>query len=68
MKQTRRQSATEAMTNIGVGYVVAVVSQIVIFPVFGVHIAFRDNLLIGIYFTAVSLARSYALRRWFTAK
>ena len=68
MQQTRQHSAVEVVVNLAIGYVVAVVSQLVIFPVFGVSVRFRDNLLIGMYFTAVSLIRSYALRRWFTTR
>ena len=63
--QTRFQSALEAVANVAVGYGVAVASQAVIFPLFGIHVALRDNLAIGAWFTVVSLVRSYVLRRWF---
>jgi hypothetical protein len=66
MKQTRRHSFIESCTNVLIGYFVALASQLVIFPMFGIHVAFRDNILIGLYFTAISILRSYALRRWFT--
>jgi len=48
-----------------VGYVVAVLTQIAVFPLFGMHVPLSDNLLIGLLFTVVSLVRSYALRRVF---
>jgi len=35
---------------------------------FNVHLPFYDNLLIGLWFTAVSVVRSYVLRRWFTRR
>lgn len=54
--------------NIAIGYGVAIISQIVIFPLFGIHIPLRDNLLIGLWFTGISLVRSYAIRRWFNAR
>jgi len=38
-----------------------------IFPVLGVTMSFANNLLISIIFTAVSLARSFTLRRLFEA-
>lgn len=55
----------EAVTNVAVGYGVAVATQMAVFPLFGVRLPVSDNLLIGILFTAVSLVRSYALRRLF---
>lgn len=63
--QSRRMSLVESLTNIAVGYLVALLAQIVIFPILGVQATLSQNLQIGILFTAVSLARSYALRRVF---
>lgn len=62
--QTRAHSLLESAVNVIVGYVVALVSQLSIFPWFGIHIPLSDNLLIGLWFTGISLVRSYALRRW----
>jgi hypothetical protein len=53
------------MVNVVVGYGVAVASQIIIFPYFGIVVSLRDNIEIGLWFTAVSIARSYGLRRIF---
>ena len=63
--QTRLQSAIEACANVLVGYLVAILSQIVVFPWFGIHIPLSSNLAIGAWFTVISLVRSYVLRRWF---
>ena len=57
----------EALTNVVVGYGVAVVTQIIVFPLFGLEVSLLDNLAIGCLFTAVSLIRSFALRRLFEA-
>ena len=65
MTQTRIMSAVEAVANVAVGYGVAVATQLAVFPIFGLAVALGDNLAIGGIFTAVSLARSYALRRLF---
>lgn len=48
-----------------IGYWVAVGAQMLIFPLFGVHLPASDNMLIGVLFTIVSLVRSYLLRRLF---
>jgi hypothetical protein len=58
-------SGVESVANVAVGYGVAVATQLVVFPWFGVHLPLADNLLIGAVFTVVSLVRSYALRRLF---
>lgn len=65
--QTRWQSFVEAVTNIVVGYALAVLTQIIVFPLFGLHASLGENLLIGGLFTCISLARSYVLRRLFNA-
>lgn len=65
MTQTRTMSAVESAANVLAGYGIAVAAQLAVFPLFGIHIPLADNLAIGAVFTAISLARSYALRRWF---
>lgn len=65
MKQTRTMSLIEAVTNVIVGYTLAVITQILIFPVFGLHATLAQNLKMGLVFTVVSIARGYALRRLF---
>ena len=63
--QSRLQSLLEALANIAIGYLVALGAQLLIFPLFSVHIPMSSHLSIGILFTLVSLVRSYALRRLF---
>lgn len=65
MKQSRLMSLVEAATNVVVGYGIAVATQLVVFPWFGLPARVADALAIGLIFMAVSLARSYALRRLF---
>ena len=65
MSQSRAQSMIESAANVVIGYMVALGSQLVVFPMFGVHLPLQDNLLIGLWFTAISLGRSYLVRRWF---
>jgi len=65
VRQTRGWSLLEAVTNVLVGYGVAVSTQMLVFPLFGLHATLQENLLLGLVFTVVSLARSYVLRRAF---
>lgn len=67
MKQSRLMSLMESLANVLVGYGVAVITQMVVFPLFGLAVTISENLLIGLIFTAVSIVRSYALRRGFEA-
>ena len=59
-------SAVEAVTNVLVGFWVAVGTQAAIFPLFGLSATLKQNMAMGIVFTVVSLIRSYALRRIFS--
>ena len=63
--QTKLQSFTEIIINTIVGYTIAVLSQLIIFPMFGVNLAFTDNLMIANYFTVISIAKGYAIRRFY---
>ena len=67
MKQSRLMSLVESVANVIVGYGVAVVTQILIFPIFGLHTTLAQNLKMGAILTIVSIARSFALRRVFEA-
>ena len=67
MSQSRRMSLIEAVTNVAVGYALAVATQIMVFPWFGLNPSLGDNLALGAVFVGISLMRSYALRRLFEA-
>jgi len=55
----------ESVVNVGVGYGVALGSQFIIFPWFGIRVTLAENLWICAWFTVISLLRSYCLRRAF---
>jgi len=67
MNQTRTASAVEAIANVAIGFGIALLAQVLIFPRFGFTPSAADNLQIGALFTLVSLARSYLLRRLFNS-
>jgi hypothetical protein len=46
-------SLIEAITNVALGYALAVVTQMLVFPWFGLHASLGDNLALGLVFTAV---------------
>lgn len=63
--QSKIHSLIESITNIAIGYVIAIASQIAIFPLFDIHVPISSNLKIGGCFTIVSIVRTYAVRRYF---
>lgn len=66
--QTRIGSLFESAVNIVIGYFVALLSQLLVFPMFGIDVPLSTNLWIGAWFTVISLVRSYVIRRWFNAR
>ncbi len=63
--QTKLQSFIEACVNVAIGYFVAILGQLLVFPHYGIQISIRANLEIGVLFTLISIARSYLVRRLF---
>ena len=64
--QTKTGSVTEAAANIAVGFTINFTANMLILPMFGfTNLTFRNNFIIGILYTVISLVRSYVLRRWF---
>lgn len=66
-RQTRTGSIAEAIVNVLVGYLVAVAANLTVLPTFGHQVTVADGFAIGLVFTAISMARSYILRRVFNA-
>ncbi len=67
MKQSRTMSLIEAITNVVVGYGLAVLTQVLAFPAFGLQATLRQNLQLAALFSAISVLRSFVLRRAFEA-
>jgi len=65
--QSKRMSLVEAISNTAIGFGVNYTANLLIFPLFGMHISLRDNFLLGLIYTAISILRSYCLRRCFNA-
>lgn len=63
--QTKLGSFVEAWANIAVGFGINWCANMLVLPMFGFSVTASDAFGIGVIFTAISLARSYILRRWF---
>lgn len=68
MKQSKMDSALEAIVNILIGAGVALCAQLIWFPVIGKEFTFAENLWTTAFFTLVSFWRSYLLRRLFNGR
>ena len=66
--QSKIESAKESAVNIAIGYAVAFLSQLIVFPLVGVEATYSQNFKIGFYFTVISFIRSYLVRRFFNKK
>lgn len=58
-------SATEAVANTALGYLISLAATAIILPLFGYAVTGADAAGISAAFTAISLVRSFALRRLF---
>lgn len=65
MTQTRTGSLIEAVINVLIGFGINFTANALIFPLFGWPLSMSQNLSLGIIYTAISIARSYCVRRWF---
>jgi hypothetical protein len=63
--QTRMGSFVEAWANILVGFTINFIANLAVLPLFGFNVTPSDAFGIGLVFTAISLARSYIIRRFF---
>lgn len=66
--QTRIDSFMEAVTNTSIGFVISMMTWLVISEVYNFHTSFADDLGITGIFTVISIARSYILRRIFNGR
>jgi hypothetical protein len=65
MAQSVKRSWAEAWINIGIGYSINFVANLLVFPLFGYNISVQDNIIIGVIYTGISLVRQFVIRRWF---
>lgn len=67
--QSRVDSFMEAVTNTLIGLVISSVANFFVIPlVLGVHMTHGQNIALAAIFTAISIVRSYALRRLFNGR
>lgn len=63
--QSRGMSFVEAISNTAVGFLVAVLANEIVLPAHGYEVTLADSVSIAVVFTAISVFRSYVVRRVF---
>ena len=66
--QSKVQSLLESFANIFIGWVIGVLSSAIVFPLVGVEMPLEANLKASVFFTVISMVRSYAIRRYYNKK
>lgn len=65
MSQSKLGSFVESWANIVVGFSINWCANMLILPLFGFQVTGGQAFWIGVWFTGISLVRSYILRRYF---
>jgi hypothetical protein len=66
--QTPRGAIIEAWLNILIGFSINYAINLLLLPMVGAQLTASSNFWLGWVYTAVSIIRQYALRRWFNAR
>lgn len=68
--QSPRSAIIEAWINIAIGFGINFVANLLVIPLAteGVGMTYANNWWMGWVFTAISMVRSYVIRRWFNAR
>lgn len=60
-----RAAIIEAWANIIIGFAINYIANLFILPLVGASFTHTENFLMGWMYTAISILRQYAIRRWF---
>ena len=66
--QSKRESMIETLTSVFVVWLIGVILNMLVLPLFDYDVNLTDGVLISIIFTAVSVVRSYVVRRFFNSR
>jgi hypothetical protein len=65
MSQSKLGSFVESWANVFIGFSINWCANMLILPLFGFKVTGGQAFWIGVFFTGISVVRSYVLRRWF---
>ena len=65
MKQTKKFSLIESISNTIIGLITSFIIQIIIYPLLNIQVSIGQNILITFIFFSASIIRGYFIRRLF---
>jgi hypothetical protein len=68
MSQSRLGSLYEVLLSIGIGFVLSFLLGHFLYPWYGMEVSYGVNFQITLWFTVLSIIRSYVVRRFFNSK
>ena len=66
--QSKKDSLKETITDVILGYFIALLTQMIVFPLVGIEASFKQNVCVGLYFMVVAIIRKYFIRRFFNKR
>lgn len=63
--QTKKNSFIESVTQTVIGFCIAMLTQIIVYPIMDISVTIAQNFKISAIFTVVSIIRGYLIRRIF---
>ena len=66
--QSKRESMVETLTSVFAGWLIGVILNMTILPLFDYNITVVDSLWVSLIFTVISVVRGYVIRRAFNSK
>ncbi|WP_329805402.1 DUF7220 family protein [Flavobacterium facile] len=67
MKQSKKLSFLETLTNILIGLLFSYFIQIILYPILNISVSTKQNIIITLVFFIASLIRGYFIRRFFNS-
>ena len=66
--QSKKESFIETLTSVFAGWLIGVILNMLVLPLFDYNITVIDSLWVSLIFTVVSVIRGYVIRRFFNSK
>ena len=66
--QSKKDSLIESLTSTTIGWLIGVILNMLVLPLFDYNITVIDSLWVSLIFTVVSVIRGYVIRRFFNSK
>jgi hypothetical protein len=63
--QSHRMSVIESSVSVILGYLMNVLIQFLVYPLFGIEVAIEQAFIISIFITTIAFVKNYGVRRLF---